>query len=183
MPIKPTVLATRTVPASRMFRVEERDLRFSNGEERTFERLAPGRRDSVIVAALDTRGSEPEVVLIREYAAGFHEYQLALPKGRVDAGESALEAANRELKEEAGCGARNLEQLKSISVAPGQMGYAVTAVLATDLFDERLPGDEPEPLEVVRWPLSDLRGLYARDDFTEGRSMAALHLLAMRFGS
>ena len=63
------------------------------------------------------------------------------------------------------------------------MGYAVTAVLATDLFDERLPGDEPEPLEVVRWPLSDLRGLYARDDFTEARSLAALVLAQQRLST
>ena len=48
------------------------------------------------------------VLLIREYAAGVHRYELGLPKGRIDAGETLLDAANRELKEEAGYGARKL---------------------------------------------------------------------------
>jgi ADP-ribose diphosphatase len=36
---KPTVLAREIVASSRLFRVEEVQLRFSNGVERTYERL------------------------------------------------------------------------------------------------------------------------------------------------
>ena len=36
---KPTVLAREIVASSRLFRVEELQLRFSNGVERTYERL------------------------------------------------------------------------------------------------------------------------------------------------
>ena len=46
------------------------------------------------------------MLLVREYAAGVHRYELGLVKGRIDAGESPVEAANRELMEEAGYGAR-----------------------------------------------------------------------------
>ena len=49
------------------------------------------------------------VLLIREYAAGVHRYELGLVKGRIDAGETSLQAADRELKEEAGYGARSLD--------------------------------------------------------------------------
>ena len=37
-------------------------------------------------------------------------------------------------------------------------------------------GDEPEELEVVPWPLADLRSLTAREDCTEGRTIAALYI-------
>jgi ADP-ribose diphosphatase len=42
------------------------------------------------------------VLMIYEYSSGTHRYELALTKGKIDAGESPLEAANRELIEEIG---------------------------------------------------------------------------------
>ena len=49
-------------------------------------------------------------------------------------------------------------------------------VLARDLYPERLPGDEPEELEVVPWKLADLDQLMLREDCSEGRSLAALFI-------
>ena len=49
-------------------------------------------------------------------------------------------------------------------------------MLARDLYAERLPGDEPEELEVVPWKLDALHELILREDFSEGRSIAALFI-------
>lgn len=174
---RPQVLARREVARSRLFRIEELDLRFSNGVERTYERLPATGHRAVMVVAVDDTG---EVLLIREYMAGFHAYQLTLPKGAADPGESLEDAANRELQEEAGFGARRIELLKELSVAPGHMGFTQTVALATGLYPSSMPGDEPEPLEVSRWPLADIDGLFAREDFCEARAIAALHLARMR---
>lgn len=173
----PTVLARREVARSRLFRIEQLDLEFANGARRTYERLPDtGHRAVMVVAVTD----DDQVLLIREYMAGFHAYAWTLPKGAVDAGETVEAAADRELKEEAGHGARRLEVLKTLSVAPGHMGYSQTVVLARDLYAERLPGDEPEPLAVRRWPLADIDALFARPDFDEARAIAALHLARTR---
>ncbi|MCP5077599.1 MAG: ADP compounds hydrolase NudE, partial [Psychromonas sp.] len=51
--------------------------------------------------------------------------------------------------------------------------------MAFDLYPEQLEGDEPEPLEVVKWPLAKVDELLARDDFQEARSISAL-LLALK---
>ncbi|MGZ8152088.1 MAG: NUDIX domain-containing protein, partial [Methylovulum sp.] len=103
---KPTILNKTTVAKSRLFRIESLDIRFSNGEQRNYERLARGNSGGavLIVPMLDVE----TVLLIREYSAGVHRYELGLPKGKIDSGESFLEAANRELKEEVGFGSRNL---------------------------------------------------------------------------
>ena len=42
------------------------------------------------------------------------------------------------------------------------------------------PFDEPEPLEVIPWPLNRIDELLARPDFSESRSISAL-LLAQRW--
>jgi ADP-ribose diphosphatase len=116
------------------------------------------------------------VLLAREYAAGLHHYEIGLPKGRLEEGESIIEAADREMKEEIGYGARSLIELTSLSLAPGYMTHVTHIVLARDLYPEKLEGDEPEDLEVVPWPLSDLNRLTAREDCTEGRTIAALYI-------
>jgi ADP-ribose diphosphatase len=56
------------------------------------------------------------------------------------------------------------------------MTHITHIVLARDLYPEKLEGDEPEELEVVPWPISDLRALTAREDCTEGRTIAALYI-------
>jgi ADP-ribose diphosphatase len=49
-------------------------------------------------------------------------------------------------------------------------------VLARDLYPKSLPGDEPEPIEVVPWRLDAIDELLAREDFNEARSVAALFI-------
>src|SRR5690606_21124984 len=86
------------------------------------------------------------------------------------------EAANRELMEEAGYGARQFTELKKLSLSPSYMGHLIHIVLAEDLYEKRLPGDEPEPIEVFEHPLEDIDSLIANEDFTEARSLAALYM-------
>ena len=149
------------------------DLAFSNGETRTFERLPKRGLEAVIVCATTENN---EVVLVREYMAGLHKYELGLPKGRVELGESLISAANRELKEETGHGAREITHMRELSLAPGQMGFSIHAMLATGLYPETLPGDEPEPLEVVYWPLTELDELIFSQELSEARSIATLKM-------
>jgi ADP-ribose diphosphatase len=56
------------------------------------------------------------------------------------------------------------------------MGHLIHIVLAEDLYEKRLPGDEPEPIEVIEHPLEDIDSLIASEDFTEARALAALYM-------
>ena len=156
------------------YRLERLDLEFSNGERRRYERLhARGHGAVAVVPLLDAE----TVLLVREYAAGVHRYELGLVKGRMDAGETPAQAANRELMEEAGYGAHDLQVLRSLSLAPTYMSHQTHVVLARDLYPPRLAGDEPEPLELVPWKLADLGQLILQEDFSEGRTIAALFIV------
>ena len=171
---KPTILNRSIIAQSRLFCIESLDIRFSNVELRNYERLARGKPGGavLIVPMLDAE----TVLLIREYSAGVHRYEVGLPKGKTDAGESFLEAANRELKEEVGYGARNLHHLSSLSLAPSYLEHVTEIVIAQDLYAEKLPGDEPEELDVIPWKLSNISELLATGECTEARSIAALFM-------
>jgi ADP-ribose diphosphatase len=173
MSAKPKILERRLAAETRIFRIEAVDLEFANGTRRTFERILGGT-DSVVVAAM---ADAETVLLVREYAAGLDRYELGLPKGVVDPGEDPLAAAHRELREEVGMGARELRLIHSLSLVPGYIQHTSRLVLAQDLYPDPAVGDEPEPIEVVPWPLAGLDALLARDDFTEARSIAGLFLV------
>lgn len=179
---RPTILATRDAPQSRFRETEEVDLEFSNGERRTFHRVKGGGHGAVLIVAMRDADT---VLLVREYGVGVDRYELGVPKGRLDPGETAEEGAERELKEEVGFGGRKLTVLGTLTMSPSYMPHLAHVVLAEDLYAERLQGDEPEELEVVPWRMDELHTLIARDDVTEGRSIAALFMareyLAGRF--
>jgi ADP-ribose diphosphatase len=171
---KPIILKRATVARTRIFRADELELRFSNGIERTYEKLCSGGPGAVLILPLIDANT---VLLVREYAAGIDDYHLALPKGAVDQGETLFEAANRELKEEVGYGAHHFELLKRVYLSPAYMEHSINIIVAWGLYPESLPGDEPEPIEVVPYALSELTNLIARDDVKEGRSIAALFVI------
>lgn len=178
----PVIHSTALAEGSHFLQVEILDLEFSNGERRVYERLKSSGNGAVIIVAMQ---DDATVLLVHEYGAGIGRYELGLPKGRLDPGEAILDGANRELKEEIGFGAHDLRVLTTLSLSPAYMSSMTHVVLARDLYPERLPGDEPEELEVVPWKLDDLHTLVARADVSEGRSIAALFLarefLAGRF--
>ena len=76
---KPTVLSREIVASSRLFRVEAVQLRFSNGNERTYERLV-GRGNGygavMIVAMLDAE----HAVLVRNTAVAPMSTSCRCPK-------------------------------------------------------------------------------------------------------
>jgi len=169
----PEIVNKKVIAQTGAFIVEALDLRFSNGVERKYQRLRKGGREAVIIVALS---DNDEIMLVREYCAGFHEVRLSLPKGTVDLGETLEDAARRELSEEIGYSAKSVNVVKELSLAPSHMGFTIHVIFATDLYPNELEGDEPEPLELVRWPVEGLPDLIESTEFSEARAIAALTL-------
>lgn len=174
----PTITDRRQVAKSRLFAIEEIDLTFSNGEQRHYERMQGAGRGAVMVVPMKDAST---MLLVREYCAGTHTYELGFPKGLIDPGEVAEQAANRELKEEIGLGVNKLTPIHKVAMAPAFFNATMDIFLAEDLYPERLTGDEPEELEVVEWPIANYHELLAQPDLNEARSIAALMLVVEHF--
>ena len=170
----PKINGQKQVAKSRLFTIEQLELTFSNGEERQYERMVGSGNGAVMIVPLLDADT---LLLVREYCAGTHSYELGFPKGLIDPGEQAAQAANRELKEEIGFGADKLDLLHTVAMAPAFFSGTMEIFVAKQLYPEQLEGDEPEPLEVIRWKLADYAALLARSDFNEARSIAALMLI------
>lgn len=180
MTTPPKIEKVETVAKSRVFQVERLDLEFSNGAKAQFERLTGKGRGGVMIVAIDRRPDDSTgdaLLLIREWAAGTESYELGFAKGLVEHGETVLDAAGREIQEELGVAANSLALIRELSPSPAYMRFRTYLVFAEQLHDSRLPGDEPEPLEVVRWPLSNAEALLDHPEFNDARAIAALLLL------
>lgn len=170
----PKIHNVRKTHHGKIFCVEQVDLEFSNGETRTYERVRnTGKKSVLVVPLLDSE----TFLMIREYAVGLERYELGFVKGIVDPGESVYDAANRELKEEIGYGANSLDVVKTLSTSPGYLSSQMELVLARDLYEQRLMGDEPEEIEVVPWRWDKLDELLTQEHFSDGRAIAALFLV------
>lgn len=147
-------LSTEVVCAGPLSRLRIDHVRTPTGE--VMEREVVEHDDAVAIVALLDDG---DVVLLRHYRHPFASYQLEIPAGKLDqVGEEPLEAARRELREEAGLAARSWEPLVTFRNSAGWTDESTTVFLASGVEDSAAPdgfeasGEEAD-LEVVRMPL------------------------------
>ena len=108
---------------------------------------------SVVVLAVDESRSAPRVLLERQYRHAASDFLWELPAGRIDPGEKALHAAQRELLEETGYTATHWRRILNFYASPGFVAETMSVFLATDL---RAGPAHPEPDEVIRKSLVPL---------------------------
>lgn len=93
-------------------------------------RAVVGHNGSAVMMAVDEK---KRILLVRQYRLPARKFIWELPAGRIDPGESALQAARRELKEETGYRARNWKKMVSFYPSPGYVEEKMTVYLATGL--------------------------------------------------
>jgi 8-oxo-dGTP pyrophosphatase MutT (NUDIX family) len=123
---------------------------------------------------------EHHVWLVRQprEAAGVADL-LEIPAGRLDVeGEEPLAAAQRELAEELGLGAREWEALMSFYPSAGFSDEQLHLFAARDLYESHAESEENERIEIVRWPLGDIDGAIAQ--CKDSKTLIALYWLARR---
>jgi 8-oxo-dGTP pyrophosphatase MutT (NUDIX family) len=98
------------------------------------------------------RGDET-IVIVPTRRAASGKAVLALPKGHVDPGETAAQAAAREVREEAGVEAELIEKLGDVRYWYQRDGRRIAKVVSFYLFDYRGgdPADHDTEVEVARW--------------------------------
>ncbi len=172
----PEVLASEDVYRGRVFSVSVDTVR-EQGREHTRDVVQhPG--SGAIVAAHD----DGTVTLVRQYRHPAVKYLLEIPAGSRDDFESPEVCAARELGEELGLVAGNLEKLTEFFVSPGFCAEKMWVYLATDLTETAPNPEDDEHLELVRLPLKRALEMITDGEIEDAKTIIGLTLAAARLG-
>ena len=146
--MKPQTLSTDTIFKGRVFDIRVDTIREGDIE---YKREIVVHQGSAVIVPLFEDGT---VALVRQYRHAADGYQLELPAGGIEPGETFEQAAARELEEEIGYRAGKIEKLTEFFVSPGFLTEKMHVFLATELTASVQSLDEDEIVEIVRLPLA-----------------------------
>jgi ADP-ribose pyrophosphatase len=175
--MKEKTLSTENIYQGRRINLRVDKVMLPNGRETTRE--IADYPNSVGIVALD-KGDN--VILVRQYRHAVGRILLEIPAGGMEAGESPLDSALRELEEESGYTAGCIEQIGGAYAAPGYSTEFLHIFLATDLKPGPSRNDEDEYIELAPVPLQNVMQLIRSGELCDGKSIIGLLTLLMHRG-
>jgi ADP-ribose pyrophosphatase len=122
---------------------------------------------SAVVMPVDDR---KRVLLVRQFRLPARGYMWELPAGKVDDGETPLQAAKRELKEETGFRAKKYAKLTEYWGSPGFLAEKMTIYLATELTPgEQTPVDD-ERIEIAWFTSKQIETMIQKVQIPDGKT-------------
>ncbi len=153
------------------------DIQLPDGS--TAQRELIEHQGAVAVVALD---KDQQVLLVRQHRVGAGRDLYEIPAGLLEDGESPLDCATRELREEIGYRPGRLDSLGGLYTAPGYTTEYIHLFLAQNLTPDPLAQDRDEFIEVARMPLRDALQRVENGEITDSKTVIGVLKVARRLG-
>ena len=171
METAPYVLRSRRLYEGRVFTVRATTLRYSDGTEHRVDVVEHGASLAIVATP------EPnELVLVRQYRHPVKSLLWEIPAGAAEPGESPLEGAIRELREETGYRAGRIRPIGSVWMTPGFCSEIMHFFYADELTAGEAACDDDERIEVGRFTYQAARRLVA-EGTADAKTLMALFWL------
>ena len=167
----PKIIKRETVFSTPWFNIEAKTI---NGSESPYYALT--LLDYVSILAITNEG---QVLLVRQYRPVVEVETLELPSGHVGKGETPEEAARRELMEETGYEAHDIELLGTLIPDTGRLGNKLWCFFASSVTERRDLAVE-EGIELTKCTISELMNLIKEGKFNHALNIAVLALAVQR---
>ncbi len=165
---KPQVLESETAYKGKVFSVLKTKIREGDKE---YERETITHNGSAVIVPV-TRDNE--VILVKQYRHATEKYLLELPAGSVEIDETPEQCAFREVEEEIGMKAEQLEKLTEFYVSPGFLNEKMHVFLATELTKSEQNLDEDEIISIEKIPLEKAFQKIAANEIEDAKTMIGL---------
>jgi ADP-ribose pyrophosphatase len=162
--MKPTV-----VFKALRFNVERMVQTGADGEQHVREIVRhPGA--VVILPLLD----DGRVVFVRNYRVAVNERLVELPAGTIDHGEDPLATARRELAEETGYQAGNMELLLTFCMSPGILDEKMHLFAATDLSEGKMALEKGEDIQPFACSWDEALSMIRHGEIRDAKTLVGL---------
>lgn len=172
------LIKSTTVYQGKVFNVSQDLIKLPDGEVHQIDLIQ--HLPAVTMLPVDNDG---QIWFVRQYRHPAGRHLLELPAGVMDVNELPEVSALRELREEIGMGAQNLEHIGSFYLAPGYSTEYMHVFWASDLYPSPLPGDPDERIEIVKIPITQISNLIENGDVQDAKSLSTLFLAQKRLSS
>lgn len=152
----------------RSFKVRRDTLKTPDGHETNLEIIE--HAGSVVLVPIDKDG---DILFVRQYRHAARGDLLELPAGTRNGEEPYEECAAREIREETGMEAGQLQKIGEFYLAPGYSSEFMAAYLATDLKNNPLQADADEFLQVEKISIKRANAMFERGEISDSKSLAA----------
>ena len=129
---------------------------------------------SVVILAVEESGSEPSILLERQYRHAARQLLWELPAGRIDEGENDLVAAKRELLEETGYTASKWKCILRFFASPGFLAEAMNLYYARGLRPGKAQPEDDEVIHVRFVPLSAAVRMVMRGTIKDAKTISGI---------
>lgn len=120
-----------------------------------------------------------KILMVKQFRYAYKEEIWEIPAGKVNAGEDSVKTAFRELEEEGGIKADNMELLFTVYPSPGYTSEIIRIYRATGLTETRAHLDEDEFLSAEWIEKPRLKNMIERGEIKDSKTLIAL-LFALR---
>lgn len=127
-----------------------------------------------VLAAITAEG---KMVMVRQYRKAAERVMLEAPAGKIDPGEEAVSAAVRELKEETGYTAGNVEFLTKFYPSVGYSQEVLHLYLCRDLVAGTTCFDENEALDILEMDVDELYTMAMSGQIEDAKTIVAIFMV------
>jgi ADP-ribose pyrophosphatase len=149
--IRPGKISSRRIHTGKIISLDSDTVRFPDGSVGELEMIRHPGASAIVPFLSDATGDDPQLLLIRQYRYAADQFLYEIPAGRLDPGEEPRDCARRELREETGCSARQIDFLFTMFTTPGFTDERIHLFMATGLErgDAAREADEFMTMETV----------------------------------
>lgn len=175
---QPERLAARRAYNGRFLNLDVETIRDPAGRPVELEIIRHPGAAAVVPLLSDPASPDPQVLLLRQYRYAAGGLLWEIPAGVLEAGEAPAECARRELEEETGARAGQIEHLTTFYTTPGFTDERIHVFLATEITMKEPDHQPDEFITVVVRPLSRLLEMIRDGEIVDAKSIVALLYLA-----
>jgi ADP-ribose pyrophosphatase len=171
-------LSSKRVYSGRVINVDIDTVRFPNASTGELEMVRHPGASAVIPFLSELDADDPQILLIKQYRHAANDFIYEIPAGKLDGGEDPMECAKRELREETGCTARQMEHLYTFYTTPGFTDETIHAYMATGLERGDVAHEKDEFMSVETVTLSRALELIQTGELKDAKTALAILYVA-----